>query len=49
MKKFGVGNPLANRIVASIGGVVEDKQEKEVRIFLKETQCQELSAYWSKH
>ena len=35
VKKFGVGNPLANRIVASIGGVVEDKQEKEVRIFFK--------------
>ena len=35
VKKFGVGNPLANRIVASIGGVVEYKQEKEVRIFFK--------------
>ena len=35
VKKFGVGNPLANRIVASIGGVVENKQEKEVRTFFK--------------
>ena len=35
VKKFGVGNPLANRIVASVGGVVEDKQEKEVRTFFK--------------
>ena len=35
VKKFGAGNPLANRIVASIGGVVENKQEKEVRTFFK--------------
>ena len=35
VKKFGAGNPLANRIVASIGGVVENKHEKEVRTFFK--------------
>ena len=33
--RFGVGNPLANRIVASIGGVIDDKQEKDVRKFFK--------------
>jgi len=33
--KFGVGNPLANRIVASIGGVIDDKQENDVRNFFK--------------
>jgi len=33
--KFGVGNPLANRIVASVGGVIDDKQEKDVRNFFK--------------
>jgi tricorn protease interacting factor F2/3 len=33
--KFGVGNPLANRIVASIGGVIDDKQENDVRDFFK--------------
>ena len=33
VRKFGVGNPLANRIVASIGGVIDDKQERDVRNF----------------
>ena len=33
--KFGVGNPLANRIVASVGGVIDNKQEKDVRNFFK--------------
>ena len=33
--KFGVGNPLANRIVASVGSVIDDKQEKDVRNFFK--------------
>ena len=35
VKKFGVGNPLANRIVASVGGVIDDKQEDDVRTFFK--------------
>jgi len=35
VKRFGVGNPLANRIVASIGSVIDDKQEKDVRKFFK--------------
>jgi len=35
VSRFGVGNPLANRIVASIGSVIDDKQEKDVRIFFK--------------
>ena len=35
VRKFGVGNPLANRIVASIGGVIDDKQEDDVRTFFK--------------
>ena len=35
VRKFGVGNPLANRIVASVGPVINDKQEKEVRNFFK--------------
>jgi tricorn protease interacting factor F2/3 len=35
VRRFGVGNPLANRIVASIGGVIDDKQEKDVRRFFK--------------
>ena len=35
VKKFGVGNPLANRIVASVGGVIDDKQEDDIRIFFK--------------
>jgi len=35
VSRFGVGNPLANRIVASIGPVINDKQEKEVRNFFK--------------
>jgi len=35
VRRFGVGNPLANRIVASIGGVIDDKQEKDVRKFFK--------------
>jgi len=33
--RFGVGNPLANRIVASIGSVIDDKQEKDLRKFFK--------------
>jgi len=35
VSRFGVGNPLANRIVASIGSVIDDKQEKDVRKFFK--------------
>jgi len=35
VRRFGVGNPLANSIVASIGGVIDDKQEKDVRKFFK--------------
>jgi len=35
VRRFGVGNPLANRIVASIGGVIDDKQENDVRKFFK--------------
>ena len=35
VRKFGVGNPLANRIVASVGGVIDDKQEDDVRTFFK--------------
>jgi len=35
VKKFGVGNPLANRIVASVGSVIDDRQEKDVRNFFK--------------
>jgi len=35
IRKFGVGNPLANRIVASVGGVIDDKQERDVRNFFK--------------
>ena len=35
VRKFGVGNPLANRIVASVGGVIDDKQERDVRNFFK--------------
>jgi len=35
VKRFGVGNPLANRIVASIGSVIDDKQEKDLRKFFK--------------
>jgi tricorn protease interacting factor F2/3 len=35
VKKAGVGNPLLNRVIASIGQVVEAKQEKEIRKFFK--------------
>ena len=31
VKKAGIGNPLLNRVVASIGQVVEAKQEKEIQ------------------
>jgi len=34
-KKFGAGNPLANRIVASIGSVIDDTMEKDVRMFFR--------------
>ena len=34
--KAGIGNPLLNRVVASIGHVVVAKQEKEIRKFFKE-------------
>ena len=34
-KKFGAGNPLANRIVASIGSVIDDTMEKDVRLFFR--------------
>tara|TARA_Y100000768_G_scaffold154167_1_gene115175 strand:- start:282 stop:1229 length:948 start_codon:yes stop_codon:yes gene_type:complete len=36
VKKAGIGNPLLNRVVASIGQVVEAKQEKEIRKFFKD-------------
>ncbi len=36
VKKAGIGNPLLNRVVASIGQVVVAKQEKEVRNFFKQ-------------
>ena len=36
IKKAGIGNPLLNRVVASIGQVVEAKQEKEIRKFFKD-------------
>ena len=35
VRKFGVGNPLANRIVASSGGVIDDMQENDVRVFFQ--------------
>ena len=35
VKKAGIGNPLLNRVVASIGQVVDAKQEKEIRQFFK--------------
>ncbi len=35
VKKFGLGNPLANRIVASISLVADSKMEKEIRQFFK--------------
>lgn len=35
VKKAGIGNPLLNRVVASIGQVVDSKQEKEIRKFFK--------------
>jgi len=34
-KKVGHGNPLFNRIVASIGQVADAKMEKEIRLFFK--------------
>ena len=34
-KKVGHGNPLFNRIVASISGVADDSMEKEIRNFFK--------------
>jgi len=34
--KAGIGNPLLNRVVASIGHVVVAKQEKEIRKFFKQ-------------
>jgi len=36
VKKAGVGNPLLNRVVSSIGQVVDAKQEKEIRKFFKQ-------------
>jgi tricorn protease interacting factor F2/3 len=36
VNKAGIGNPLLNRVVASIGQVVVSKQEKEIRKFFKE-------------
>ena len=36
VKKAGIGNPLLNRVVASIGQVVIAKQEKDVRNFFKQ-------------
>ena len=35
VKKAGIGNPLLNRVVASIGQVIDAKQEKEIRQFFK--------------
>ena len=34
-KKVGHGNPLFNRIVASIVGVADDSMEKEIKLFFK--------------
>jgi len=34
-KKFGMGNPLANRIVGTIGLVADSSMEKEIRQFFK--------------
>ena len=34
-KKVGHGNPLFNRIVASIAGVADDSMEKEIKLFFK--------------
>ncbi len=34
-KKVGYGNPLFNRIVASIAGVADDSMEKEIKLFFK--------------
>ena len=34
--KIGSGNPLFNRIVSSIGQVVDDTMEKEIRLFFKQ-------------
>ena len=34
-KKVGHGNPLFNRIVASIAGVADDSMEKEIKVFFK--------------
>ena len=34
-KKVGHGNPLFNRIVASISGVADDSMESEIKIFFK--------------
>ena len=36
VSKAGIGNPLLNRVIASIGQVVVSTQEKEVRKFFKE-------------
>jgi tricorn protease interacting factor F2/3 len=34
-KKVGHGNPLFNRIVASIAGVADDSMENEIKLFFK--------------
>ena len=34
-KKVGHGNPLFNRIVASITGVADDSMENEIKLFFK--------------
>jgi len=36
VSKAGIGNPLLNRVVASIGHVVVSKQEKEIKKFFKD-------------
>jgi len=36
VSKAGIGNPLLNRVVASIGQVVVAKQEKEIKKFFKD-------------
>ena len=35
VRKFGLGNPLANRIVSSVGSTINAKDEKKVRVFFK--------------
>ena len=49
-KKVGHGNPLFNRIVASISSVADDSMEKEIKqFFKKQTLLQELKELKHKH